>query len=633
MMKEAEAIPYEPSRLRGERLLVLAPHPDDEVIACGGLVAQHLRENRKVRIVIATNGAEQGDGSSREEESRRGVAILGNGAEIEFLRLPDRGLEKAGEELAERLRHELRSWLPDLIVVPSPIEIHPDHVALSRAFCELVQSDRTVFAELAVATVAFFEVSQPIRPNALVDITDAAVVKWNAIEAHASQTAVHDYATYARGLNAYRSMTLPPEVRFAEGYWTIDLPKLRTMSFMQLRDAIAEPPGIDVTHEPMPVSVIVRTKNRPGLLREAVESIRKYPAAEIVVVNDGGEHVEVENARVLEHAESRGRSAAANEGVRAASKPFIAFLDDDDLHYADHLPTLTAAAEPFPNRIAWYSDAISAFVRIGESGALETTSRQRFFSTDYDPELLLIDNYIPLPTLLMRRDSFLELEGFDTDFDLFEDWEFLIRLSQRGNFLHVPRVTCEIRHIEGAGSITMQSPEGSNAFRDAKRHVWRKHAELITYDVIADAFERQKSRLGATLNEVVDERGRAHHLSIDLARLEREKQELLAQNQTTHVNATAGIEQLNGVRHALEQELAHRDGDIQTLVEEIVGLRQETQALKTHADNLQRELDAHRGANSAALAEIARLNGLLDMIYKSQTWKLHSMMEKFRGRG
>src|SRR5258707_1180052 len=146
MMKEAEAIPYEPSRLRGERLLVLAPHPDDEVIACGGLVAQHLRENRKVRIVIATNGAAQGDGSSREEESRRGVAILGNGAEIEFLRLPDRGLENAGEELAERLRDELRSWLPDLIVVPSPIEIHPDHVALSRAFCELVQRDRTVFA-------------------------------------------------------------------------------------------------------------------------------------------------------------------------------------------------------------------------------------------------------------------------------------------------------------------------------------------------------------------------------------------------------------------------------------------------------------------------------------------------------
>src|SRR3954453_22266405 len=76
MMREAEAIPYEPSRLRGERLLVLAPHPDDEVIGCGGLVAQHIREGREVRVVVATDGAQAGDAAARESESRRGLAIL-----------------------------------------------------------------------------------------------------------------------------------------------------------------------------------------------------------------------------------------------------------------------------------------------------------------------------------------------------------------------------------------------------------------------------------------------------------------------------------------------------------------------------------------------------------------------------
>src|SRR5262249_10913060 len=149
------------------------------------------------------------------------------------------------------------------------------------------------------------------------------------------------------------------------GYWTIALPQLRTMSFTQLRNAIAEPPHIEVTREQVPVSVIVRTKNRPALLQEAVASIRRYPAAEIVVVNDGGERVHVEDAVLLQHEQSRGRAAAANEGVRQASNHFIAFLDDDDLHYAEHLPTLTAAAEPFPDRVAWYSDAVSAFVRVG----------------------------------------------------------------------------------------------------------------------------------------------------------------------------------------------------------------------------------------------------------------------------
>ena len=76
MASEADAIPYEPARLRGERLLVLAPHPDDEVIGCGGVAAQHLREGRSVRVVIATDGAQAGDAAAREEESRCSFAIM-----------------------------------------------------------------------------------------------------------------------------------------------------------------------------------------------------------------------------------------------------------------------------------------------------------------------------------------------------------------------------------------------------------------------------------------------------------------------------------------------------------------------------------------------------------------------------
>ncbi len=640
MIKEAEAIPYEAARLRGERLLVLAPHPDDEAIGCGGLIAQHLRESRTVHIAVATNGAEAGNFEIREEESRRGVALLGSQATLEFFRFQDRALKTHSRELADRIGELLVSIQPDLILVPSPIEIHPDHLALAQTFCELIQTHDELFAALAVATVAFYEVSQPFRPNTIVDISDAAVVKWNAIDAHSSQTAVRDYAAYARGLNAYRSMTLPAPARYAEGYWTIALPKLRTMSFTQLRDAVAEPPRIDVIREATPVSVIVRTKDRPALLRDAVASIRQYPAAEIVIVNDGGERVAVDNARLIEHSESRGRSAAANEGVRNASNPFIAFLDDDDLHYAEHLPALAAAAGTFPNRQAWYSDAVSAFVHIGESGELVTESRQRLFSSDFDRASLIVENYIPLPTLLMRREAFLEAGGFDTAFDLFEDWEFLIRLSQHGDFVHVPRVTCEIRHIQGGGSITMENPEGSRVFRDAKKHVWAKHASLLTHDVLASAFERQKSRLLTVTNALTDERGRAHHTTVDLSRLEREKQELVAKIGSIHAEATTAIEQLNGVRKAQQEELAKRDHEIEKRDKEIVRLSTEVAASKSDGDSWRaRAGEADRtnraltDANAALNAEIVRLNNLLDMIYRSRTWKLHATLEKLRGRG
>src|SRR3954468_24350092 len=88
---EAEAIPFEPLDLRGERLLVLAPHPDDEVIGCGGLAAVHLGEGRRGGGGGGTDGAQAGDAAQRESESRAALASLGN-ADIEFLHFPDRGL-------------------------------------------------------------------------------------------------------------------------------------------------------------------------------------------------------------------------------------------------------------------------------------------------------------------------------------------------------------------------------------------------------------------------------------------------------------------------------------------------------------------------------------------------------------
>ncbi|MGZ8869279.1 MAG: PIG-L family deacetylase, partial [Thermoanaerobaculia bacterium] len=363
MLVEAEAIPYEPAPLLGERLLVLAPHPDDEVIGCGGLLALHLRAGRSVRVVIATDGSRatgaSGDDTSykalREDESRRGLASLGDSATIRFLQFPDRGLDDA---VAAPLREELLSFRPDIVCVPSPVEIHPDHIALSRAFCELIQRDENLYAELATTRVAFYEVSQPLRPNAIVDITDVAEAKYAAIAAHASQVALKDYVAYARGLNAYRAMTLPAETKAAEAYWVTPLPNLRTTPFSELRRAAGHIASIEVVRPELAVSVIVRTKDRPILVREAIASIRanEYPA-EVIVVNDGGARPEVDGAKLIEHPSPRGRSEAMNSGVRAATGSHIAFLDDDDLFYPEHLPSLVSAATSIGGKAAWYTDA------------------------------------------------------------------------------------------------------------------------------------------------------------------------------------------------------------------------------------------------------------------------------------
>ncbi|HEX3578564.1 MAG TPA: PIG-L family deacetylase [Thermoanaerobaculia bacterium] len=612
-MPETEAIPFEPQDLRGERLLVLAPHPDDEVIGCGGLVALHLRERRKVHVVIATDGAQAGDAAQRDSESRTALASLGD-ATIEFLRFPDRKLADA-RELDDRISAILREWKPDLIAVPSPLEIHPDHIALSRAFCDLIARDASLFADLAVARVAFYEVSAPLRPNALVDITSVAEAKYAAIATHVSQAAVRDYTSYARGLNAWRTMTLPPEVKFAEAYWTTTLPSLRTTPFSALREAMGPTP-IDIVHEPLPISVIVRTKDRPSLLAEAIASIRAtgYPA-EIVVVNDGGVTPEIDEVTLVQHETSRGRSEAANAGVKAAKNELVAFLDDDDLYYPEHLGTLSDAARG-SNRPAWYSDAVSAYIDGDDRNPM------RIYARDFDRELLLVDNYIPLPTILFRRADFLDLGGFDPAFDLFEDWDFLIRLSQRGDFVHVPRITCEIRHIKGGGSVVMENPEGSPKFREARLHVWRKHAALMGENVFANVFEREKRRSVALEGDLVEARGARSRIEQEVARLERDKESLIAQ-----IGALS--ERLNKTM----MRISHLEGANAEIRGALDAANRDRYAATSRLSEVEPALVELQRTNGALHAEVARMQNLLDAIFKSRTWKLHTIVERVKGRG
>ncbi len=620
IMPEAEAIPFEPQDLRGERLLVLSPHPDDEVIGCGGLVALHLRDGRPVHVVVATDGAQAGDGAQREAESRAALALLGD-ATVEFLRFPDRELEEA-RELEGRLATILAAWKPDLIAVPSPLEIHPDHIALSRAFCNLIARDPVLFADLAVARVAFYEVSAPLRPNALVDITAVADAKYAAIEAHASQTAIRDYTSHARGLNAWRSMTLPADVKFAEAYWTTALQSLRTTPFSALRESMG-PQRVEIVHEPLPVSVIVRTKDRPALLGEAVASIRAsgYPA-EIVIVNDGGVRPEVEGVTLVEHETSRGRSESANSGVRAARNGYIAFLDDDDLYYSEHLSTLSDAARG-SNAVAWYGDAVSAFIDGANREAM------RIYERDFDRELLLVDNYVPLPTLLFRRADFLDLGGFDPAFDLFEDWDFLIRLAQRGDFVRVPRITCEIRHIKGSGSVVMTNPEGSPVFRNAKLQVWRKHAALMGENLFANVFEREKRRTATIEGELVETRGARGRMEQEVARLERDKQSLIAQigALSERINETMmRISHLEGANAEIRGALSLSNSERYVAVARVAELEPAFAASQTAVAEMHR-------TNGALYAEAARLQNLLDTIFRSRTWKLHTLVERVKGRG
>jgi LmbE family N-acetylglucosaminyl deacetylase len=130
--------------------LVLAPHPDDETLGCGATIVRKLVAGTPVQIVIATDGRHWPPSAKvsadavveiREEEARRAGAILGLAREnIAFLRFEDGRLGDNRGLLRDRLVDILDKTKPEEIFIPSIIDTHPDHRALSKLGRELAQA-------------------------------------------------------------------------------------------------------------------------------------------------------------------------------------------------------------------------------------------------------------------------------------------------------------------------------------------------------------------------------------------------------------------------------------------------------------------------------------------------------------
>lgn len=626
--EESQRIPFEPWQPAARRVLVFAPHPDDEVIGCGGLIALLRAAGAMVRVVVATDGAEGGTPhealpSRREEETVHGLALLGV-SDARFLRLPDRSLTGRLNELKALISGEIEALTPDMIVIPSLVEIHPDHAAVAMSVVAAIQQDAELPSRLPMAEVAFYEVSQPFAPNRLLDITAHVETKRAAISTHKSQIDTLPYDDYAAGLNRYRSMTLGPRCAAAEGYWVAPLQRISATPAAELARAMSPAPAVSVERTGDPVSVIVRTLNRPEWLREAVDSaLASTWPVHVIVVNDGGRTPDLpDDTRVslIDSEERVGRSEAMNRGVESARTELICFLDDDDLYAPDHVETLVLPMRE-GTRAAFYTDAVNITCERDARGEWTETSRERRYASDYDPDLLAVDNYIPLPTLIVRRDDYLALGGFDRNVDLFEDWDFLLRLQRRGTFERIPRVTCTIRHFAGSGSIIRAAESDRATIAEGKQRIWARHGAPSPAQ-FAVVLERMKGRTRALEDSIILARGSEQHARRDVDRLEHDKESLIRRlGEQTH-RADVAEHRAGDLEERLEAQVAESERltrDIHTLIE----VKDELQG---HVDRMSRDAEKLWG-------EIHRLNSLLDSIYASRTWKLHSMIERVKGRG
>jgi glycosyltransferase involved in cell wall biosynthesis len=250
---------------------------------------------------------------------------------------------------------------------------------------------------------------------------------------------------------------------------------------------------MDTFAEPPLISVVMPTyETEPRYLREAIVSVRaqEYENWELCIVDDGSTRDETRRtikravsrdsritARLLD--ENGGISRASNQGLALCRGELVAFLDHDDALTADALLRVAEAFSEDEIDVAYSDqDTITADGRTADT----------FLKPDWSPVYALGAMYIG-HLLVARRELVREAGGFDPDFDTIQDFELLLRLSERTERIHhIPHTLYHWRAIPGSIALGTSEKDGVPELqaRAVNGHLRRREiaAEAVPHESI-----------------------------------------------------------------------------------------------------------------------------------------------------
>lgn len=178
-------------------ILVLAAHPDDAELGCGGTIAKHVAMGMKVGVVDLTQGelGTRGTVQTRQQEAADAARILGLSVRRN-LRLPD-GFFKNDREHQLRVVEVIREFQPDILIANAVYDRHPDHgrgaelvfeasflAGLAKVETELNGKKQSAWRPKALY---HFIQSQILEPDFVVDISEFWDKKMDSVRAYKTQ--------------------------------------------------------------------------------------------------------------------------------------------------------------------------------------------------------------------------------------------------------------------------------------------------------------------------------------------------------------------------------------------------------------------------------------------------------------
>jgi LmbE family N-acetylglucosaminyl deacetylase len=198
----------------GQRVCLVAPHPDDEILGCGGTLAYHLAAGDVVEVIYVTDGRlSRALGPDPEAMAARRRAEAAAAAQAWGFRVKWLGFregEWAAEVLADRLSFLWTVDSPDVLYVPSWLDFHPEHIRSAAGLADALPDCK----------VRIYAVQVPLTSqlaNRVVDISDCEDKLQSSAAFYASQAGNFPRAMRQRRYNAarYRNGTL------AEAFWEV----------------------------------------------------------------------------------------------------------------------------------------------------------------------------------------------------------------------------------------------------------------------------------------------------------------------------------------------------------------------------------------------------------------------------
>lgn len=208
------------------------------------------------------------------------------------------------------------------------------------------------------------------------------------------------------------------------------------------------------------VSLVIPAYNHADYLPEAVRSVlaQDYPALELIVVDDGSTDNTVEILSELgsgfywESQKNMGQSYTLTRGWSLAKGDILGYLSADDLLEPSAVRTSVAALMTMPDIIATYCD----FNLIDPQSRRVRTVQLPEYSYDH----MLAQVICPIgPGAFFRRSAYLQSGPWNTSYRQMPDYDFWLRLGQKGRFLHLPQVLSGYRVHEASQSYSITTPE------------------------------------------------------------------------------------------------------------------------------------------------------------------------------